>query len=68
MNQLTISAVGTEMIKPIVYRNIEEKELLERELMATIPAKKRELVSKALMDIFSRRAKKSRAAKIAIKK
>jgi len=41
------------MIKPIVYHNIEEKELLEKELMAAIPDKKRASASKALMNIFS---------------
>lgn len=42
------------MIKPIVYHNIEEKEALERKLMATIPSNKRASASKALMNLFSR--------------
>ena len=46
------------MIKPIVYRNIEEKEALERKLMAAIPSKKRMSAAKALMNIFSRQEKK----------
>jgi hypothetical protein len=51
------------MIKPIVYHSFEEKEILERELMAIIPIKRRRLVAKALMDIFYKapisRAKKN---------
>jgi hypothetical protein len=46
------------MIKAIVYHNIEEKEALERKLMAGIPDKKRASASKALMNIFSRQGKK----------
>jgi hypothetical protein len=46
------------MIKPIVYHNVEEKELLEKELMAAIPDKKRASAAKALMNIFSRQGKK----------
>jgi len=46
------------MIKPIVYHNIEEKEALEKELMAAVPDKKRASASKALMNIFSRPGKK----------
>lgn len=51
------------MIKPIVYHNIEEKEALERKLMAAIPAKKRASASKALMNIFSRQEKKHTTGK-----
>ncbi len=51
------------MIKPIVYHNFEEKEALEKELMAAIPEKKRASASKALMDIFSRPEKKGSAKK-----
>jgi hypothetical protein len=40
------------MIKPIVYHSFEEKEVLERELNASIPFKKRLHMSKTLMDIF----------------
>ena len=40
------------MIKPIVYHSFEEKEILERELNASIPFKKRVHMSKTLMDIF----------------
>jgi hypothetical protein len=40
------------MIKPILYRNFEEKELLERKLMTIIPHDKRLSASEALMDIF----------------
>jgi hypothetical protein len=42
------------MIKPIVYRTIEEKELFERKLMAMIPKQRRMAASKVLMNIFSR--------------
>jgi len=42
------------MIKPIVYHNIEEKNALEKELMAAIPNEKRVSASKALMNIFAR--------------
>lgn len=40
------------MIKPIVYHSFEEREILERELIAKIPEEKRLATSKALMDIF----------------
>lgn len=40
------------MIKPIIYHSFEEKEVLERELNANIPFKKRLYMSKTLMDIF----------------
>jgi hypothetical protein len=46
------------MIKPIVYHNFEEKEALEKQLMAAIPDKKRASASKALMNIFSTPEKK----------
>jgi hypothetical protein len=55
--------VGITMIKPIVYHNIEEKELLEKEMMASVPEKKREKVSRALMKIFYRPSKKVAKAK-----
>lgn len=53
-NQLT-------MIKPIVYHDFDEKELLEKKLMAVIPEEKRLSASEALMNIFynSKRKKKS---------
>jgi hypothetical protein len=40
------------MIKPIVYHSFEEKEKLEKELMAQIPYEKRKAVAKELMTIF----------------
>jgi len=49
------------MIKPIVYHNFEEKELLERKLMAIIPQDKRLSASEALMNIFYTSKKKKRA-------
>jgi hypothetical protein len=51
------------MIKPIVYRNIEEKAALESKLMAAIPDERREAASRALMDIFSSAEKKSPVSK-----
>jgi len=45
------------MIKPIIYHTIEEKKVLERKLMATIPPEKRAVSAKALMDIFYRKPK-----------
>ena len=49
------------MIKPIVYHNFEEKELLEKKLMAIIPQDKRLSASEALMNIFytSKKTKRS---------
>ncbi len=41
------------MIKPIIYRDIREKETLERNLMAPIPLWKREMIAKAIADFFS---------------
>ena len=46
------------MIKPVVYHKIGEKELLEKELIAAIPDKKRVSASKALMNIFFGQEKK----------
>ena len=40
------------MIKPIVYHSFEEKEKLEKELMAQIPYEKRKSAAKVLMSIF----------------
>jgi hypothetical protein len=48
------------MIKAIVYHKIEEKKILETELMAAVPKKKRVFASKVLMSIFSSSAKKYR--------
>lgn len=48
------------MIKAIVYHKIEEKALLEKELMAAIPEKERMSASIALMDIFSFRRQRSK--------
>jgi hypothetical protein len=68
MNKLARLTVGIAMIKPIIYRTIEEKELLEREMMAAIPPSKRELISRALMDIFRRSNKKASTSKSEINK
>ncbi len=51
------------MIKPIIYHSFEEKEVLEKKLMAVIPNEKRLRASKALMNIFSRQKKKGLASK-----
>jgi hypothetical protein len=41
MNDEFKSSFASHMIKPIVFRHIEEKEALERKLMTTIPKEKR---------------------------
>lgn len=41
-----------DMYKAYVYHNSEEKEALEKELLAKTPPKKRKALSKALMDFF----------------
>ncbi|MEP6737170.1 MAG: hypothetical protein ABJA70_16720 [Chryseolinea sp.] len=46
------------MIKAIVYYQIEEKEALEKQLMAAIPEEKSASASKALMSVFSNSGKK----------
>jgi hypothetical protein len=46
------------MIKAILYHRIEEKSVLEKELMAATPEEKRVSASKALMDIFSNQGRK----------
>jgi hypothetical protein len=51
------------MIKPIVYHNFEEKELLEKKLMAIIPQDKRQSASEALMSIFYTSKKKRSPSK-----
>ena len=42
------------MYKAYVYHSFDEKEALEKELLAKISPKKREALSKALMDFFYR--------------
>ncbi len=56
------------MIKPIIHHTIEEKEALEKKLMAVIPNEKRLRASKALMNIFSHQKKKGLASKSKSKK
>jgi hypothetical protein len=51
------------MIKPIVYHSFEEKEMLEKKLMANIPLRKRRAVSLALMGIFYESNKKYKSEK-----
>jgi len=51
------------MIKAIVYHKIEEKEALEKELVAAVPEKKRASASKALMNIFFHSRQKSSVKK-----
>lgn len=46
------------MIKPIVYHSFEEREILEKEINAKVPVEKRLAISKALMGIFYRAARK----------
>jgi hypothetical protein len=53
------------MIKPIVYHNIEDKNVLGKELMATIPDKKLASASKSLINIFSRRGRKNPVRRLA---
>lgn len=43
-----------DMYKAYVYHSFEEKEALEKELLAKIPFKKRKALSKALMNFFYR--------------
>lgn len=50
------------MIKPIVYHSFEEKEVLEKKLLADIPVEKRLSVSKALMSIFYNAGKRKQNA------
>jgi hypothetical protein len=40
------------MIKPIVYHSFQEKEILERSLMAAIPKQRKKVIARALMRIF----------------
>jgi len=51
------------MIKPIVYHNFEENELLESKLMAIIPHDKRLSASESLMNIFYKSKKMKRTSK-----
>lgn len=41
-----------KLIKPILYHSFEEKEQIERELLAKMPAEKRQAVAASLMSIF----------------
>jgi hypothetical protein len=50
------------MIKPIVYHSFEEKEILEKKLLADMPLKRRQAVSAALMSIFFFSKKKMNAS------
>lgn len=52
------------MIKPILYHSFEEKESLEREIMASIPTEKKESVAKTLVNIFSNTASKTNRTRI----
>ncbi|MFM9074272.1 MAG: hypothetical protein ACKORJ_01680 [Bacteroidota bacterium] len=42
-----------ESIKPIVYKDIREKVILEEKLMTRITNEKREIVAKAIAEFFS---------------
>ena len=61
MNLTFTRAVLLIMIKPILYHNFDEKELLEKKLMAVIPKDKRQSASEALMKIFYTSKKKKRS-------
>lgn len=56
-------------IKPIVYHSFEEKEQIEKELLATMPDEKRNATAVSLMSIFHKPAgRKKPARKRSIKK
>lgn len=40
------------MIKPIIYRNYSEKQIVDEAAIANVPAEDRLAISQALMDIF----------------
>lgn len=41
-----------KMIKPIIYHSFEEKEQIEKDLLATMPEEKRKAMAVSLMSIF----------------
>ena len=55
MNQaqdLDLGYKTEKKIKPIVYHSFEEKEQIEKELLATMPDEKRNVIAVSLMSIF----------------
>ncbi|MEO5601733.1 MAG: excisionase family DNA-binding protein [Cyclobacteriaceae bacterium] len=54
--KLGYEPVEKKMIKPILYHSFEEKEQIERDLLATMPEEKRKALAVELMSIFHRPA------------
>lgn len=54
--KLGYKPVEKKMIKPILYHSFEEKEQIERDLLATMPEEKRKALAVELMSIFHRPA------------
>jgi hypothetical protein len=55
--ELDLGYETKEKIKPIVYHEFEDKKRIEEELFRKMPKRKRELLAKELMSIFSKNQK-----------
>lgn len=67
--ELDLEYKTEKKIKPIVYHSFEEKEQIEKELLATMPGEKRNAIAASLMSIFHQPgARKKPARKRSIKK
>jgi transcriptional regulator with XRE-family HTH domain len=68
--KLRLGYEAQDKIKPIVYHSFEEKERLEKELMAAIPSEKRKAIARSLMSIFHapRNQRKKPSRKLPTKK
>jgi transcriptional regulator with XRE-family HTH domain len=67
--ELDLGYKTEKKIKPIVYHSFEEKEQIEKELLATMPDEKRNAIAVSLMSIFHQPAgRKKPARKRSIKK
>lgn len=61
--ELDLGYETEKKIKPIVYHSFEEKEQIEKELLATMPEKKRNAIAVSLMSIFQQPARRKKPAR-----
>jgi plasmid maintenance system antidote protein VapI len=62
-SELDLGYVTEKKIKPIVYHTFEEKEQIEKDLLATIPEEKRNAIAVSLMSIFHKPAIRKRSVR-----
>ena len=61
--ELDLGYKTEKKIKPIIYHSFEEKEQIEKELLAAMPDEKRNAVAVSLMSIFHQRAGRKKPAR-----